>query len=135
LARNDNWKTDQQAETEATQIPPANDAESAIIADLPPGLYTAVVAGEGASGVGLIEVYNLSTNRQRALFPAQRHHRVYAGGDEAGDRGGQGEESRRRDRQARLRLCSGDSPCYQTGLLKRPWKRLRLVRTTSPMWS
>ena len=37
LARNDKWKTDQQVEIEATQIPPVNDAESAIIADLPPG--------------------------------------------------------------------------------------------------
>ena len=60
IASNENWKKDQQTQIEATQIPPTNDAESAIIADLPPGLYTAVVAGKGTSGMGLIEVYNLS---------------------------------------------------------------------------
>jgi probable HAF family extracellular repeat protein len=59
LASNDNWKTDQQSQIEATKIAPAADAESAIVADLPPGLYTAVVAGKSASGVGLIEVYSL----------------------------------------------------------------------------
>jgi hypothetical protein len=32
---NDNWKQTQQAETQATGIPPANDLESALIAILP----------------------------------------------------------------------------------------------------
>jgi probable HAF family extracellular repeat protein len=59
IASNDNWKSDQQSQIEATQIPPTADLESAIVADLPPGLYTAVVAGKSASGVGLIEIYNL----------------------------------------------------------------------------
>jgi WD40 repeat protein len=59
IASNDNWKTAQQPAIEATGIQPANDAESAIIADLPPGLYTAVVAGQGSNGVGLIEIYDL----------------------------------------------------------------------------
>lgn len=35
------------------------DSESAIVAGLPPGLYTTIVAGNGTSGVGLIEIYNL----------------------------------------------------------------------------
>jgi len=60
IASNDNWKTDQQAALEATRIAPPNDSESAIIADLPPGLYTAVATSKGADGVGLIEVYNLT---------------------------------------------------------------------------
>jgi hypothetical protein len=59
IAANDNWKTNQQPAIEATNIPPTNDAESAIVADLPPGLYTTIVANKGASGVGLIEIYNL----------------------------------------------------------------------------
>ena len=60
LHRNDNWKDQQRAEIEATQIPPTMDSEAAIIADLPSGPYTAIVAGNnGANGVGLIEVYNL----------------------------------------------------------------------------
>jgi hypothetical protein len=60
IASNDNWKTNQQTQIEATNIPPTHDSESAIVADLPPGLYTAVVAGNGPGGVGLIEVYSLS---------------------------------------------------------------------------
>jgi hypothetical protein len=59
IVSNDNWKSAQQTEIEQTQIAPQNDAESAIVADLPPGLYTAVVAGKNTNGVGLIEIYNL----------------------------------------------------------------------------
>jgi hypothetical protein len=34
--------------------------ESAIVTTLPPGAYTAIVAGKDAgTGVGLIEIYNL----------------------------------------------------------------------------
>jgi hypothetical protein len=35
------------------------DAEAAIVAELPPGAYTAIVAGKDGTGIGLIEVYNL----------------------------------------------------------------------------
>jgi len=60
LAFNDDWKSDQQTEIEATGIPPADDAESAILATLAPGGYTAIESGKnGESGVGLVEVYNL----------------------------------------------------------------------------
>ena len=61
---NDNWKDTQQSEIEATGIPPGNDLESAIVATLPPGAYTAIVRGkDGGTGVGLVEAYDLdSTN-------------------------------------------------------------------------
>jgi len=60
IAFNDNWKDAQQAEIEATGIPPADDRESAIVATLPAGPYTAVLTGRaGGTGIGLIEVYNL----------------------------------------------------------------------------
>jgi hypothetical protein len=65
IASNDNWKvrddgTSQQAEIEATTIPPTNDLESALVRVLPPGNYTAVVRGtNNSTGVGLVEVYNL----------------------------------------------------------------------------
>ena len=60
LVANDNWKDQQQSEIEQTGIPPNESSESAILADLGPGAYTAVVAGKGeATGVALIEVYNL----------------------------------------------------------------------------
>ncbi len=60
IAANDDWKSDQQSEIEATGIPPTDDAEAAIVTTLAPGAYTAVVSGQGSStGVGLVEVYNL----------------------------------------------------------------------------
>jgi hypothetical protein len=60
LLANDNWKEQQEAELQQTGIPPNDPSESALVADLNPGAYTAVVAGKGgATGVALIEVYNL----------------------------------------------------------------------------
>jgi WD40 repeat protein len=58
LASNDNWKS-QQLQIEATHLEPTNDAEAAIVAELSPGFYTAIVAGKGASGIGLVEAYRL----------------------------------------------------------------------------
>ena len=66
IATNDNWKTrsdgtSQQAEIEATTIPPTNDLESAILMTLSPGAYTAILSGKnGGTGVGLVEVYDLA---------------------------------------------------------------------------
>lgn len=57
---NDNWKETQQAEVQASGIPPVSDFESAIVATLPAGNYTAIVAGKGnTTGVALVEVYQL----------------------------------------------------------------------------
>ena len=59
---NDNWQDvpSQAAELQALNLAPPNPAESAIVATLPPGLYTAVVAGQsGGTGIGLIEVYGV----------------------------------------------------------------------------
>jgi uncharacterized delta-60 repeat protein len=70
VATNDDWKTtqvgglitgDQSAEIAASGVPPSNDLESAIIADLTPGSYTAVVRGAGDStGTGVVDAYDLS---------------------------------------------------------------------------
>jgi hypothetical protein len=63
LQSNDNWQETQQAAIEATGIAPQNNLEAAILATLSPGSYTAIAAGKnGGMGVGLIEVYNLSTH-------------------------------------------------------------------------
>jgi hypothetical protein len=59
LQSNDSWKDQQWSEIEATHLPPAMDTEAALIANLAPGAYTAVVAGKGSSGVALVEVYSL----------------------------------------------------------------------------
>jgi hypothetical protein len=60
IASNNNWKDSQQAAIAGTGLAPSNDSESAIITDLAPGNYTAVVSGvNGATGVGLVEAYHL----------------------------------------------------------------------------
>jgi len=60
LQTNDNWRDSQEQEIIDTTVPPANDLESAIVADLVPGNYTAIVSGVGGStGVALVEVYDL----------------------------------------------------------------------------
>jgi sugar lactone lactonase YvrE len=57
---NDNWQQNQASEIRNTGVAPPNDLESAIVATLPPGSYTAIVAGAaGGRGVGLVELYNL----------------------------------------------------------------------------
>ena len=62
---NDNWQTrpdgsSQQAEIEATTIPPTDDLESALVRTLAPGSYTAIVRGtNGTTGIGLVEAYHL----------------------------------------------------------------------------
>jgi uncharacterized delta-60 repeat protein len=60
IANNDNWQDSQQADIAATGKAPPNTKESAILALLAPGKYTAIVAGKnGTTGVGLIEFYSL----------------------------------------------------------------------------
>ena len=77
VATNDNWKTtqvggiitgDQFAEINASQLAPTNDLESAIIANLAPGSYTAVVRGSGnAIGTGVVDAYDLSAGSAAKL--------------------------------------------------------------------
>jgi hypothetical protein len=60
LMANDNWRTTQEAEINATTIPPSNDLESAIVQTLAPGNYTAILQGvAGGTGVGSVEIYAL----------------------------------------------------------------------------
>jgi hypothetical protein len=58
---NNNWRDAQEAEIQATGIPPSDDLEAAILATLAPGSYTAIMRGIGnTSGVALVEVYDLN---------------------------------------------------------------------------
>jgi hypothetical protein len=59
---NDNWQSGPDAQTiTADGLAPTNPKESALLATLNPGAYTAVVKGvNGATGIGLVEVYDLS---------------------------------------------------------------------------
>jgi hypothetical protein len=59
---NDNWRSTQEAEIQATGLAPADNRESAIIVTVPAGSYTAILRGAtGGSGVGLIEIYDLGS--------------------------------------------------------------------------
>jgi hypothetical protein len=57
---NDGWRSAQESEIIATTIPPTDDRESAILATLVPGNYTAIVRGKNdTTGVAVVEAYNL----------------------------------------------------------------------------
>jgi N-acetylneuraminic acid mutarotase len=61
---------------------PTNPFESAIIADLPPGNYTAIVSGvNNTAGVGLVEVYDLSANTASILGNISTRSFVQTGDD------------------------------------------------------
>jgi len=60
---NDNWRTTQEQQIIDSGVPPSDDRESAIVATLLPGSYTATVRDAGlATGIALIEVYNQESN-------------------------------------------------------------------------
>ena len=61
IAMNDNWRNDPASVTElaAAGMEPTRRRESAKVATLPPGAYTAVVAGKnGSTGTAVVEVYD-----------------------------------------------------------------------------
>ena len=61
LVANDDWQDDptQAAELTAAGLAPTNQLESGIAMTLPPGLYTALLAGlSNGTGIGLVEVYD-----------------------------------------------------------------------------
>src|SRR3954447_1350342 len=60
VASNDNWRSSQQDLLIAAGLAPAKDSEAALIATINPGAYTVVVKdAHGASGIGLMEIYDL----------------------------------------------------------------------------
>lgn len=61
IATNDNWQDSQADEIQRTAIPPSDGREAAILRQLPPDVYTAVVRGkDNTTGVALIEAYQLN---------------------------------------------------------------------------
>jgi hypothetical protein len=61
LFANNDWQSDsaQAAELTAAGLAPSNPLESGIAATLPPGAYTALLAGvSGSTGIGIVEVYD-----------------------------------------------------------------------------
>jgi len=58
---NNDWRDTQEAQIQSTGLQPTNNLESAILATLDPGQYSAIGRGNGnTSGVALIEVYDLN---------------------------------------------------------------------------
>lgn len=77
IATNDNWRvsniggvvtSSQMMDIVASTIPPSNPAESAIIATLKPGAYTAVVRGvNDGTGIAVVEGYDLDPDKSSTL--------------------------------------------------------------------
>jgi phospholipase/lecithinase/hemolysin len=68
VAANDNWRSTQESQIAATGLAPAYDSESAIIATLPPGSYTAVAQGKNStSAVALVDLYDLSVSSNSVI--------------------------------------------------------------------
>jgi subtilisin-like proprotein convertase family protein/sugar lactone lactonase YvrE len=62
IDQNDNWRSDQESDIQATGLAPTDDAEAAILYSdgLVPGNYTAIVSGVGGvTGIGMVEAYRL----------------------------------------------------------------------------
>ncbi|MDQ6625147.1 MAG: hypothetical protein M3Y69_03255 [Verrucomicrobiota bacterium] len=65
VATNDNWQETQAADLRASGLAPTDPREAAILTTLQPGAYTAVMRGaNNATGVALVEVYDLSRDAQ-----------------------------------------------------------------------
>jgi sugar lactone lactonase YvrE len=74
IASNDNWKINeqtnqsQQAVIQATGLAPSDDRESAVIVDVAPAAFTAIVRGKNnTTGVGLVEIYDLNQTADSRL--------------------------------------------------------------------
>src|SRR2546429_3238834 len=91
IASNDNWQTtiiggvvtgDQVQDIQNSGHAPGEASESAIIANLPPGSYTAIVRGvNNTTGVALVEAYDLSPTIQSVLGNVSTRSLVETGDD------------------------------------------------------
>ena len=61
ISSNNDWETTQRQALIDTALAPTNSKEAALLTDLQPGNYTAVVSGtNNGTGVGLVEIYNIT---------------------------------------------------------------------------
>ncbi len=68
IASNNDWQDTQKDVIAASGLAPQASAEAAVRLTLAPGAYTAVMSGQGGgSGVGLVEVYDLSNTSDSKL--------------------------------------------------------------------
>jgi hypothetical protein len=81
ITSNDNWVSSSQKQAIVDSgLAPKDDHESAIVATLSEGNYTAIVAGAGGtSGVGLVEIYDLDPSATNRLLNLATRGRVETG--------------------------------------------------------
>jgi hypothetical protein len=61
ISSNDNWESTQKQALIDSGLAPTNSKEAAILTNLQPGNYTAVVSGvNNGTGIGVVEVYNIT---------------------------------------------------------------------------
>jgi type VI secretion system secreted protein VgrG len=82
ITSNDNWKDTQHSAIENSTLAPSNDLESAIVATLAPGNYTAILRGQdGAMGIGMVEMYDLELGSDSKLANISSRGFVQTGND------------------------------------------------------
>jgi hypothetical protein len=84
LFQNDNWQDDPVQASELTflNLAPLNPSESAMIANLDPAAYTAILAGKNNNtGVGLVELYDVSQAADSQLANISTRGLVQTGDD------------------------------------------------------
>jgi phospholipase/lecithinase/hemolysin len=83
VATNDDWKNSPDAaDIMSSGLAPSDDLESAVIATLSPGQYTAHLTGNsGGTGNGVIEVYDLAANTSAVVANLSTRGFVGAGDD------------------------------------------------------
>ena len=60
IAGNVNWRSDQELAIESTGLAPGDDRDAAILVNLQPGHYNAIVQGwDGSIGIAQLEAYAL----------------------------------------------------------------------------
>lgn len=79
IAANDNWRDGDAAAVTATGLAPYDPLDCALILDLAPGSYTALISGRnGGTGIALAEVYDLDEPAVGATVPAKNSATVSA---------------------------------------------------------
>ena len=82
ILSNDNWGQAPNAQSIPPTFRPPNSLESAILINLDPGAYTAVVRGvNNTTGVGLVEIYDLSPTSSSHLTSISARGLVQVGDD------------------------------------------------------
>jgi hypothetical protein len=77
---NNNWQDTNAAAVQATGLAPSDPRESAIVATLNPGNYTAIVrSGTGNVGTGLVEIYDLTPEASARFGNLSSRGRIFPG--------------------------------------------------------